>query len=29
MKRETLVAFLKELGWVVDKFGHLFKRRAK
>ena len=25
MKRDALVAFLKELGWAVDKFDHLQK----
>lgn len=25
MKREALVVFLKELGWAVDKFGHMQK----
>jgi len=25
MKREVLVAFLKDLGWTVDKFDHLQK----
>jgi len=25
MKRDALVAFLKELGWAVDKYGHLQK----
>lgn len=25
VKREALVAFLKDLGWMADKFGHLQK----